>query len=214
MTTSEDTLFHVDPPEPVRHWLIVGRDEPYIEKHGDDPDDPARTYAIECSDSKRCPGFIECLEDHTGAPDYDDTGDDEAVIHGVDHTYHYGYGWTVPYPGCVVQGVAFWGDDHLHIAKERGLGRHELETEWDDEYCTLNAIDTVPTPTTGAQAEKIQPTLRDVTGSHITPDAPEAKEVEYRRTHSRDGYGLGSAQYPDNREGRRALARTWKRADR
>lgn len=36
------------------------------------------------------------------------------------------------------------------------------------------------------------------------------KADEYMRTHSRDGYGLGSPQYPDNREGRRKLARTWR----
>lgn len=40
----------------------------------------------------------------------------------------------------------------------------------------------------------------------------EARE-EYRRTHSADGYALGSGQYPNNRQGRRALARTWKRAN-
>jgi hypothetical protein len=33
----------------------------------------------------------------------------------------------------------------------------------------------------------------------------------YRATHSADGYALGSPEYPDNRQGRRALARTWKR---
>ena len=38
--------------------------------------------------------------------------------------------------------------------------------------------------------------------------------AEYRRTHSRDGYALGTPDYPDNREGRRRLARTWKRAGR
>jgi len=37
---------------------------------------------------------------------------------------------------------------------------------------------------------------------------------EYRRTHSVDGRALGSPAYPDNRQGRRALARTWKRASR
>ena len=39
-------------------------------------------------------------------------------------------------------------------------------------------------------------------------------QAEYRRTHSRDGYALGGPEYPGNREGRRALARTWKRARR
>jgi len=37
------------------------------------------------------------------------------------------------------------------------------------------------------------------------------RQAEYRRTHSREGSMLGSREYPDNREGRRALARTWKR---
>ena len=40
---------------------------------------------------------------------------------------------------------------------------------------------------------------------------PQEKEAEYRRTHTYDGYGLGSAEYPDNREGRRKLAHTWRR---
>ena len=41
-------------------------------------------------------------------------------------------------------------------------------------------------------------------------EAEEISKAEYRRTHSRDGYALGSAEYPDNRQGRRALARTWR----
>ena len=41
--------------------------------------------------------------------------------------------------------------------------------------------------------------------------AEEAAIADFRRTHSADGYPLGSVPYPDNREGRRALARTWKR---
>lgn len=41
-------------------------------------------------------------------------------------------------------------------------------------------------------------------------ETAQMKAAEYRLTHSRDGYGLGSPQYPDNREGRRKLARTWR----
>ncbi len=41
-------------------------------------------------------------------------------------------------------------------------------------------------------------------------EAHAAARAEYRRTHSRSGYALGSSEYPDNREGRRALARTWR----
>jgi len=42
-------------------------------------------------------------------------------------------------------------------------------------------------------------------------DSPALKEAEYRRLHARNGDALGSAEYPDNREGRRKLARTWRR---
>ncbi|NUO96771.1 MAG: hypothetical protein HOW59_02450 [Nonomuraea sp.] len=36
------------------------------------------------------------------------------------------------------------------------------------------------------------------------------EQRRYRETHSRDGYPLGSPEYPDNRAGRRRLARTWR----
>lgn len=42
------------------------------------------------------------------------------------------------------------------------------------------------------------------------PLTPEEKQAEYRRLHARNGDGLGSPEYPDNREGRRKLARTWR----
>ena len=41
-------------------------------------------------------------------------------------------------------------------------------------------------------------------------DQAKAKRL-YRETHSSEGYPLGSPEYPDNREGRRRLARSWKR---
>ena len=59
------------------HWLIVERDESYIEKFGEDPDHPERTYRIECSDPAACPGWIECFKDHSGVSDDDsDRGQD------------------------------------------------------------------------------------------------------------------------------------------
>lgn len=57
--------------------------------------------------------------------------------------------------------------------------------------------------------------MRERDGYDVTPEQKAEAEAEaraaYRRTHSADGYALGSPEYPDNREGRRALARTWKR---
>lgn len=37
-----------------------------------------------------------------------------------------------------------------------------------------------------------------------------AANPQYRATHDPDGHMLGSRKYPNNREGRRALARTWR----
>lgn len=42
--------------------------------------------------------------------------------------------------------------------------------------------------------------------------ALDAVAPRYRATHARDGQMLGSPAYPDNRAGRRALARSWKRS--
>lgn len=39
---------------------------------------------------------------------------------------------------------------------------------------------------------------------------PLEQEVEYRRTHHRLGYALGSRELPDNRASRRAIARSWR----
>ena len=62
-------------------------------------------------------------------------------------------------------------------------------------------------PATRAERER----LREI--SRIKDAAAQAAwEVEqetYRRTHGSDGYGLGSWKYPNNRQGRRAMARSW-----
>jgi len=125
------------------HWLIIERDEDYIAKYGEDPDQPERKFSIECSDPAACPGWIECREDHSDATDEDnDRGldGDEVMLHGEAHTYRYGYDWCVDFPGCVVIERAFEGDDHLEIARTHGLGRHEIDTDWDDDTCYLIAV--------------------------------------------------------------------------
>lgn len=60
---------------------------------------------------------------------------------------------------------------------------------------TSIALDAAADPAPSAQGPKTDP----------------YDDPEYRRTHSLSGSMLGSPQYPDNREGRRRLARTWKR---
>lgn len=46
----------------------------------------------------------------------------------------------------------------------------------------------------------------------MSDELPDAltKELEYRRTHDRNGHALGSAELPDNRASRRAIARSWR----
>ncbi len=50
------------------------------------------------------------------------------------------------------------------------------------------------------------------TPKNARANVDQQSDPNYRATHSRDGYPLGSPGYPDNREGRRRLARSWKRA--
>ena len=75
-----------------------------------------------------------CDDDDVSDDDRDRGQDgEEVMIHGEAHTYRYGYGWCVDYPGCPVQSVALDGDDHLDIARTHGPGRHPLHDEWEHE---------------------------------------------------------------------------------
>lgn len=51
----------------AEHFLVVDPDTAYVERFGDDPEDPALKWHIECSDPEHCPGWEECREDHDHA---------------------------------------------------------------------------------------------------------------------------------------------------
>lgn len=72
-----------------------------------------------------------------GGPHWPWCDDDEHMFHGVAHTWRYGFGWTVPFPGCVVQASDTVGDYALDIAADHGEGVYVVEDDWDDTYCTL-----------------------------------------------------------------------------
>ena len=127
----------------TRHWIVVEPDTAYIEQYGDDPDDPAIKWRIECSDPAACPGWMECPENHAGydpnveeSPAFDQYED--VMIHGVAHEWRTDYGWTVPFDGCPVQDG---GDDASDIAHEKGVGRWEVDDDWDDTTCYLTVIE-------------------------------------------------------------------------
>lgn len=116
----------------TKHWLHVEPDQPYLDRFGHlgyDPEDPPLTYRLECADPKACPAWIECDQEHPDAPDPDEEYEG-VVMHGVEHEYRWGSGWTVDYPRCAAASTFLDGDSHLVIARELGTGRHEVSVEW------------------------------------------------------------------------------------
>lgn len=129
----------------TQHWIVVEPDTAYIEQYGDDPDDPAIKWRIECSDPAACPGWMECPENHTGydpddeeSPAFDEYED--VMIHGVVHEWRPGYDWTVPIDGCPVRDGAA-DDAASEIAYRKGVGRWEVDDDWDDVDCYLTVIE-------------------------------------------------------------------------
>lgn len=102
------------------------------------------TATIECIPGG-CLGWIECREEHTvdgytGPNDGPyDSGEDapwadkeETEFHGVMHTWRSGWGWTVPYPGCVLAEQDTSDNEH-DILMEYGPGAYLVDEDWWDE---------------------------------------------------------------------------------
>lgn len=138
------------------HTFVVEADQNHLDRLAkirpvtDEDRADAWTWHVECSDPAACPGWIECAKDHPGMdPDDEDSPafdkhDEEVEIHGVMHTWIWGYNWTVPFVGCPV------AEDRDHDIPD-GIptplarpGRYPVETEWDETDCTLMLIE--PTP--------------------------------------------------------------------
>lgn len=121
----------------------------------------SRSYGTKCMATNGCGGWIECRESHEvdgkkadcGPYDCDCGGEDgpsclgeteadyapwydreEFEFHGVEHTWRYGHGWTVPYTGCIVA----WGDYELPDGSEDlPRGEYQVDDDWDDTDCYL-----------------------------------------------------------------------------
>ena len=130
-----------------RHILVIEPDAAYAARF---PGSPVEyTSGIECPAGNGCSGWIECDKPHrvdgksaADGPDDCDEGDpwegqDEIEFHGVLHTWRCGWGWTAPYPGCVVQGTDYEVPDDLYPLKP---GRYVVEDDWDDCTCILETI--------------------------------------------------------------------------
>lgn len=68
---------------------------------------------------------------------------EEFDFHDVTHTWRNGWGWTVPYRGCIVAGIdAEWPEQ----IEQTPIGAWEIDEEWVDESdCYLSFTTTPPT---------------------------------------------------------------------
>jgi hypothetical protein len=141
-----------------KHLLTITRSADW---HADQPD---WDWSITCSTPDRCNGWWECRETHEvgGLSAADGPFDceldapwselDEFDFHGVPHVWRYGYGWTVRYPGCVVQ-TADVSDEVWNIATSKGPGVYVVDDDWDDTTCYLTLVAPTTHPTDQGQRQ-------------------------------------------------------------
>lgn len=132
------------------HILTLTRSSDWAE------DEPYFDHQIECLVPERCGGWQECGETHEvdglNAADGPWEGDDgapwfeqeEFVFHGVEHEWRYGYGWTVPFEGCVVAANDSVYENAHEIGCGHGPGRYLVDDDWDDTCCILHLIAPIP----------------------------------------------------------------------
>jgi hypothetical protein len=114
-----------------------------------DPEDPEGfRYRIECQVPDSCDGWIECDKPSEFGCRYADSpydcpddapwsGLNEFEFHGVPHTWRDGYGWTVPFEGCIVAWADWEPPDEVETLPP---GRYQVEDDWDDTSLYLNYV--------------------------------------------------------------------------
>lgn len=116
------------------------------------PGRPDYTFTLECPGPPQCVGFTECQEKHevdgrdAAEGPYDCAEDDpwlheeEFTFHGVLHTWQDGYGWTVPFEGCVVRPHPYFPDEARDVLFEQMPGRYVVAVDWDEDSYTLKLV--------------------------------------------------------------------------
>ena len=124
----------------MKNYLTISRDYDYLSRvaklrptTSQDIEDCWRAD-IKCSVEGGCGGWQECREDHTGFDpnDEDSVAYDEfedVMIHGVSHVWRWGYDWTVPYEGCILEHGDFEVPDEIDKRRD---GVYEVDDDWDD----------------------------------------------------------------------------------
>lgn len=147
------------------HILVIEPDTEYREKvnayrigdglepYAEDEWDEHFTWSVICHKPEHCNGWIECDKEHAvdgydgpndGPWDYDTDSPppwaelEEFEFHGELHEWKWGYGWTTPYPGCVLQGNVDWDvPDELYPLR---AGRWIVDDDWDDTDVSLSVV--------------------------------------------------------------------------
>lgn len=107
-------------------------------------------YRIECPGRPKCAGVQECWEPHEvdgravdpyeADPDDPWFGAEDVEFHGVLHTWHDCYGWTVPFDGCVVAAHYAWPDEAADQLIDDPPGRYRMADHWRDDEMTLELL--------------------------------------------------------------------------
>lgn len=146
------------------HILIIGLDadreaarrqgEAVFPEHPDE-----RSYTLMCPDGNGCKGFLRCGEPHWfgGVPVEHDINQDssaprgyeneEREFHGVTHLWREGWGWTVPYEGCIVNYVNW---EYPTGIAQYPIGEYDVEDEWIDDSCWVEFANVRPSIITAA----------------------------------------------------------------
>lgn len=133
------------------HLLTIARSDDWTEG------EPYFKSTVTCLAPGLCGGWQECRKPHEVDGTSADDGpwdapleaawceEDCFTFHGVEHEWRSGWGWTVPFEGCVVAGNDHVSDFAHDLALEHGIGAHEVEDDWDDDsLCALDHLRTRP----------------------------------------------------------------------
>lgn len=146
----------------TEHIIEISRDEAFLARLAEyrAPDEQDRRDAyqatIQCTVEGGCGGWQACDALHEanglsaeGGPyetvcscaETESTtcstpwcGHDEFEFHGVEHTWRWSWGWTVPYEGCPVAASDAELPDGIDTERD---GRWLVDDDWDDTSCYL-----------------------------------------------------------------------------
>ena len=141
-----------------KHILTVRADQRYADLY---PNKGIKYVgSLKCPEGNNCTGFTECDEIHEhegvrigdheagdccpGDPSMDPPelcspwcGEEEFEFHGEWHTYQDGYGWTVPFEGCIVNEYSWEIPDECYPLRPSVW---TVDVRFDDEWIEFYSV--------------------------------------------------------------------------